>query len=477
MKHNTKSERYPELLQELYQLILAHRAAFKQERTFLRAMALLMGELFSFARHTVTQGLLALGLTDADWSAWYRLFSRQRFTEALLAHYLFVQTLRHVAPTQPYVIGVDVTQVPRASLKMPGTSWLKASGTAAFRPGIHRAQRFLNGSWLLPIEVGYSRAIPLRFLPAFPEKAVPAESPACKEWEAGLQMVAWTRTELNAAGRAEQLLLTLGDGAYDREGFWRGLPPGVAAVVRTAKNRRLRGLLSSYSGRGTKNRKYGADLPHPNDWLAVRQGWQEQAIWVRGRQWQLTYRIEGPLLRQGCPDRPLFLLVIRGHSWKAGKKEGKRKYRKPAFYLISALPDGDGWRLPLAEQELLEWVWQRWELEVTHRELKSGLGLGEKQCWNSRSAVLSVQWSAWVYAVLVLAGFRTWGLFGGPHPPGRWWPGARRWSLTTLWRSYRAAFWGTPEFRAVWTGTGDNWLKKEAWIAGLYNAIAAAARI
>lgn len=41
-----------------------HRPACKQERPFQRAKALLRGHLFS--RHTVTQSLVALGLTDHD---------------------------------------------------------------------------------------------------------------------------------------------------------------------------------------------------------------------------------------------------------------------------------------------------------------------------------------------------------------------------------------------------------------------------
>jgi len=81
MKDSTDWARLPVLLRELLVLLYAHRSAFRQERTFLRAMGLLFGELFTFARHTVTQGLLALGCTDADWSAWYRLFSRPRFAE------------------------------------------------------------------------------------------------------------------------------------------------------------------------------------------------------------------------------------------------------------------------------------------------------------------------------------------------------------------------------------------------------------
>jgi hypothetical protein len=99
------------------------------------------------------------------------------------------------------------------------------------------------------------------------------------------------------------------------------------------------------------------------------------------------------------------------------------------------------------------------------------------QCWNRRSAVLSVQWCVWVYAVLLLAGYRTWGLCGGPARRERWWPGAKRWSFNTLWRAYRSALWGRSEFRALWTPTGDNWWKKETWLDGLANSVAAAARI
>ena len=97
---------------------------------------------------------------------------------------------------------------------------------------------------------------------------------------------------------------------------------------------------------------------------------------------------------------------------------------------------------------LLTWLWQRWELEVAHREMKSGLGVGEIQCWNKCAAVLSVQWSVWFYAILIFAGYRTWGLRQGPPALGRWYH-ARRWSITTLLRSFRAAFWQNPEFRSL----------------------------
>jgi hypothetical protein len=475
MEYSTKAQRKPELLAELLALLEAHRGAFRQDRPYWRAMSLVLAEVFSFARHTVTQLLMSLGLMEEDWTGFYRLFSRERFDEAKLSAHFFEQTLRHVPMEQVYTLALDATQIPRSSMKMPGTSWLKASRTAPFRPGIHRAQRFEHGSWLTPIEEGYSRAIPIRWLPAYPEKAVASVVGACKEWAAGLKIVQWVREELDHHARREQRVLCLGDGVYDNVEFWKGLPERAIGVVRTARNRCLRHLPPPYGGRGRK-RKYGERAATPEEWLHVQEGWNKADILVRGRTQPLRYRVEGPYLRERADQVPLFLLVVRGQEWQAGKQKHWRKRRDPAFFLISAERVGDGWRLPMAVEELLAWTWQRWEVEVTHREMKSGFGVGEKQCWNVRSATLAVQWSAWVYAVLVLAGYRRWGLLRGPSAPARWWSGAKRWSLNTLWRQYRTELWGTPQFRALWTGTANNWFKKETHLIGLWNATASAAR-
>jgi len=35
--------------------------------------------------------------------------------------------------------------------------------------------------------------------------------------------------------------------------------------------------------------------------------------------------------------------------------------------------------------------------------MKSGFGVGEKQCWNPHATIASVQWSMWIYALLLLA--------------------------------------------------------------------------
>ncbi len=471
---NTKGKRKEELLANLFGLLKAHRAAFQQKRTFQRAVWLLLSELFTFARHTLTQGLLALGETDNDWSAWYRLFSQKRFDYEKLTTQTLQETLEHAPADQPYVVGIDGVLVPRHSRKMPGTSWWKALGTAPFRPGLARAQRFVHLSWLTALEEGYSRAIPLRMLPAFPEKAVPAEQGAqCKDWEAALAGLTWVRQVLDKAGRQQQRILTLVDGGFEHTlEFWRQLPKGVILLGRTARNRVLFALPGAYAGRG-RPRDYGEQARKPCEWLQEKSGWQKTQVPVRGREREMTYRVEGPYLRDGLVEQPVFLIVVRGMDRQI---RGKRVKRDPVFYLVSAIQCGREWLLPLPEEDLLAWAWQRWELEVAHREMKSGFGLGEKQCWNTRSAVRSVQWSAWVYALLLLAGYRTWGLTHGPATPARWWKGAGRWSFTTLWRAYRSALWGTGDFQPVCSFTPGKWQKKEAWLAAFLNSAAAAAR-
>lgn len=169
------------LLDALRTLLLAHRPVFRQQRTFLRAQALILGHLFAFARRTITQALIALGLTEHDWSAFYRLFGHRRIDYERLSTCFFRETLPHMPSSAPYVAVVDGVQIPRSSCKMPGTSWLKCPRTPPFRPAPHRAQRFLDLAALLPrSEAGYSRALPLRMEPSFPEKAIPAEGFAPK---------------------------------------------------------------------------------------------------------------------------------------------------------------------------------------------------------------------------------------------------------------------------------------------------------
>jgi hypothetical protein len=439
-------------------LLGLHEAIFGQQRVFVRAVLLLVSEVFAFSGHRVTDLLRAVGLVGEDWSAWYRVFEKPgRFAEEAAGAVLLRESLAHVRADEPYVVGVDTTQVWRDSQTMEGSAWLKCGRNPAWKVGIHRAQRFLNGSWLTPLSVGFSRALPLRFLPAFPDKAVLHEQTACKEQRAGLHFVAWIRDQLNAHGRETQRILCLADGAYDKIDFWRDLPEQVTALVRTAKNRALCYLPAPYAGKG-RRRLYGDKAPAPQDYHTRRTGWQTAQVTVRGRSQPMVYRVEGPFVRRTLPSVPLFLIVVRGQRYP---RFGQTKQRDPQSYLVNALRQDAQWVLPFPVLTLLTWAWQRWELEVVHREVKALFGLGDKQCFQPHAAVLSVQWSAWCYALLSLAAFRTFGLPTPPAPTTAWYPHPKRWTFSTLLDVLRTDLWCHPIFSHFLAPAPKSWLKLE----------------
>lgn len=471
MKDTKEKEESPVLLREVIGLVKKCEGNYKQQRVFNRVMALVMAELFAFGRHTITQLLLTLGLTDEDWSSWYRIFSAERYAEAETSRVMVEEMLEEVAEEEPFVVGGDGFHVPRCSEQMPGTGWMRGMATAKWRPGLQRGQRYVETSWLTPLKNGFSRAIPLRCLPAFTEKSVPCEGVEARtEVATGLVILKWLRASMDKAGRAKQWLVALYDGSYDTLAFWAGLPARTIAIVRTARNRCLYHLPGKEAH---GNCKYGEQAKHPFEWLKKRKGFKQLAVLVRGRQRTMRYRLEGPFVRDGLPGIPLFLIVVGGGKRPPGSR---RKSYKPCFFLVNAVQKHGVWSLPLPTPLLLAWLWQRWELEVAHRQMKSGLGLGEKQCWNAAATVATIQWSVWIYALIMLSGYRVWKNETGPHAPGLWRKPNQRWSFNIVCQSLRSEMWHHPQFRTTWTWSRDNWLANEPLWDNLMNSVLASAR-
>ena len=462
----------PKLLKNLEQLLEAHRPIFNQERVYQRVKALVYALLFAFGRRTLTQLLITLGLTDRDWSGWYRIFSQLRFDPMQASEIMLKEVLGHIAKDEILVVGGDGTQTPRTGRKIEGVGYLRCMRTPVFKTGIHLAQRWFNFCIMLPIENGFSRALPLLWLPCFTEKSQRVCTIAYKEWETAVVSLNWLLMYLKQLGREGQAILMVGDGRYDNLNLWKALPTGVTLLARSAKNRVLYHLPEQDAH---KNRKYGERALTPQEIWQQKSGWSRISLLIRGRKRQLRYKTVGPVLRKDAPDTPLFLIVVGGQSYT---QHGHKKYRPPMPYLVNAIQNEDSeWVLPLPIETLLLYAWQRWELEVCHREVKSNLGLGEMQAWNPTAAVTSVQWVAWCYSLFVLAGYRTWGLCNAPQVPTRWWRGSQRWSFNTLWRSFRASLWSSHHFQPISPLSTDDWARKPSLWQALKNSIYGSTRI
>ena len=457
----------PALLLALWTILAAHRPAVGQARLFDRLRALVLGQVGALWRRTITQLLLAVGLTDADPSAFYRLLRPDRLDYDTLTDCLVTQTLAEVPASAPYVVVTDGVQVPRASRSMPGSAWLKNPRGPAWKPGSHRAQFFGHLALLVGHAHGYTRALTLRLDPAFPQKAVPGAAAPQSEAQVALSQVVRLRTQLDSAGRQEQLLLAVGDTHFDTVDLWGHLPDRTVLVARTACNRVLKELPPPGCHR---NRRYGERAPRPDAGLREQAGWERTTLLVRGRRVKLRYQVRGPYLRERVSGRPLFLLVVGGMSKARG---GHRRRREPSFWLVNAVRDASGaWVLPLPARELLTWAWQRWEIEVTHRGMKTDWGVGQAQCWGKETTVAAVRLQGWSVAVCLLAGIRAWGFAGHPRTAqGVWWHGGQRWSYRELRQGVQRALaqvglWGQ---QAAPRGT---WVELEAQFSRLDAAIA-----
>lgn len=427
----------PLLIWVLRFLAVTTRRATHQQRVAARLVRLTLALLLTVGRHTLTRVLVTAGLGQQDWSAAYRLFSRSRVDLEVLRRGLVWQVTRRWPRRRPLLVVLDGTQLGRTSRRLVGVGWLKAPRSPHWKPGIHPAQRWVGLSALLPISPrGMSRTVPLWFAPAPTPTAQPwPDHPPVREWEAGLVALQWLRGVLDDLGQRRRRILAIADGSYGGADLWRALPRHVTLLVRCPKNRALFHLPTHQPARGRK-RRYGERGPTPQAQLHQRR-WSTVIVTVRGRTIPLQLRVTGPWLVKPAPQQPLFLLVVRGIKQH---RHGRLIQRDPTFWLVSAVPDRhDAWRLPYPVSTLLSAAWQRWEVEVMHRELKGGFGLGQQQAWSPTSACATIQWVVWSYAVLLLAGRAVWG--HGRAPTGTAWYQGQRWTPRDVVTALRHACW------------------------------------
>jgi hypothetical protein len=106
------------------------------------------------------------------------------------------------------------------------------------------------------------------------------------------------------------------------------------------------------------------------------------------------------LWQGGARKRPLRLFVIAATPYRK-RKGGKLYYRHPAFLLTTMLED--------STQQLLQMYFDRWQIEVNHRDEKDTLGVGQAQMWNPVSVPKQPALVVASYSALLLASLKAFG--------------------------------------------------------------------
>lgn len=379
---------------------------------FSRFERLVFGMLTAEDRRTITALLEATGKSDCDWSADYRVFSRDAWepTEVfarLIPHVIAL----HPDPHSAIIAALDDTNVRKTGTHIPGVAYRRDPMSPPFRANLIRAQRFVQTSIVVPFapHAAAARAIPVAFDHApsagkLPNNATEEQKREHRDRETTLNLSSRAleamRRLRNTLDQARPLLFSV-DGSYTNGAVIKNLPPGTDLIGRVRKDAVLSRLPERAEGPG-RPRIYGLPLTPEQ----VRQDdslpWISLPIYAAGREHQCDVKELAPLLwRSSGRDVRLRLIVIRPLAYRKSK-HSRLLYRQPAYLISTDLTT------PL--QQLVQAYFWRWDIEVNHRDEKQLIGLGHAQVRSTRSAERVPAFAVACYAILLISAARCFGL-------------------------------------------------------------------
>jgi hypothetical protein len=208
------------------------------------------------------------------------------------------------------------------------------------------------------------------------------------------------RQHLNQTGSEKKPLVVAGDGSFCNRTVlaepWQ--EQGVSLVLRCRKDI----VLCKQARTGTQ-RFYGTNKFSPEQvrrWDGVAP-WQNTSIFHGGRYRNVRYKEIGPVYWQrGGKKQPLRLIVLASTGYRQSKN-GRRQYHKPAYLLTTDL------KTPAAL--LIQDYFDRWAIEVNHRDEKEILGVGQAQVWNEKSVCKVPALIVAMYSWLLLSALECYG--------------------------------------------------------------------
>jgi len=413
---------------------------FPQQRSLQRAITLAFGILCGVGRRTLTRAISFAGNTQKDWSADYKVFSRSSWEPRALFHPLLEQAIQE-QKLQRIVISTDDTRVWRNGKHVPQTQWHRDPMGPPFQTNLRWGHRFLQASLVLPLYLqdaeSSSRSIPVRFemAPVVKKpgkKASPEDLQAYrrlrKEKNLSAQFVALTqelRERLNQTGHRQKRLFQVGDGSFCNRTVFREdwESQNVTVVARCRKDIKLCKRAPGQGPRFYGKSKFTPEEVRRRD---SRARWQKTQIFHGGCYREVRYKELTKVYWQGgARKREVRLLVVAPVGYRTSK-HGRKYYRQPAYLLTTDLTT--------SAVELLQAYFDRWGIEVNHRDEKEILGVGQAQVWNQHSVSKVPALLVAMYSWLLLAGLQCYGprRTHDYEPLPKWRRGAKRPSCLDL---------------------------------------------
>ena len=410
--------------------------AFAQARSGRRAAELGLGTLCSFGRRTLSRSICAVGRQFQDWSADYKVFSRSPWEADGLFDPVLEEYLARY-PHGPVCGALDDTKLRKRGRKVKTAFWQRDPLSPPFHVNLLRGLRFMQASLLFAhYREGEfpARGIPVRFVecPAVKKPGKRADEEQRRAYRRAakkhnlstqsLAMIRGLRTRIDALGGVRRPVLLAVDGSLCNRTLFRAELERVELVGRCRKDARL-----CFPAAAGSRRRYAAERFTPE---AVRKDpnvpWRTVRIHFGGRKRKVRYKeVRDVLWKRGGGQRRLRLFVIAPQPYRTSP-HSRTDYHDPAYLLATD-------RYTLAKR-LIQCYFDRWQIEVNHREEKDTLGVGQAQVWATKSVPRQPAFAVACYSLLLLAALQEFGP-GRPDacvPLPKWRKNARRPSALDL---------------------------------------------
>jgi hypothetical protein len=399
------------LLAAFLTIVQDWRGVFPQQRTFERGVRQALGSLVCLGRRCLTRIIWTNGGQNRSWSAEYFLHSRCQWEPQQLFQPILQRALAY-CPQRLVGVAIDDTRLRKTGRAIPQAFYQRDPLSPPFHLNLMLGLRFLQASLLVPLHrnapVG-TRALPIRFqeVSRIKRPGKKATEEMQKQYKEAVKqknlsrsfvdMAKQLRQELDDAGGQDKVLVLAGDGSFCNRTCFGDIPERSILLVRARKDAKL-----CFRAAEDSRRFYAAGKFTPEQ---VRKDesrtYKTTKIFYGGKRRKVRYKeIARVYWQRGARQLPLRLIVIAPTPYRKSKSK-KLYYRDPAYLLTTDLCS--------SLKQLLQIYFDRWQIEVNHREEKDTLGVGQAQLWNITSVPKQPVLAVAAYSALLLASLQAFG--------------------------------------------------------------------
>jgi hypothetical protein len=399
------------LLAAFLSLLAQWQACFPQQRTWKRSVRHALGTLWCLGRRTLTRIIWTNGGQNSSWGQEYLFYSRSPWDPQPLFLPLLRQALSF-CPHRLVGVAVDDTRLRKTGLRIPQAAYHRDPLSPPFHVNLMRGLRFLQASLLLPLHSRAdwpARGLPIRFEEvSVVKKPGKRASPEAQQQykkdrklynlsQRFVQTMQALRSAFDQAGGQLKLLVIAGDGSFCNRTVFSAIPSRVEIIARARKD----AVLCFPAEKGSR-RFYGSQLFTPEQ---VRKDdaipWKTTKIFYGGQRRKIRLKEVPSVLWRGGAQRLLLRLFVLAPTPYRKRKSSRLYYRQPAYLLTSVRAS--------STRQLLQIYFDRWQIEVNHRDEKDTLGVGQAQFWNPVSVPKQPAFAVASYSALLLASLKAFG--------------------------------------------------------------------